>query len=81
MKTDRYRNPHNSLEALFVPSGASISSLPQEVRSRWAGAALDKTTTLDKNVPRVGLNVSEAMDEIESNGFYEAKAEFKIKGD
>lgn len=74
MRVDSYRGDKGV--SVFVPAGTDISTLPPEVRGEVGDLQRWKTFDMDASIPRVALDVAEALVNIGSKGYYISHVKF-----
>ncbi|KLN54695.1 hypothetical protein [Variovorax paradoxus] len=79
MKVDSYQSKAKSAGAdhvsVLVKSGEPVDTLPPEVKDAVGTLELWKTLDLDVKEPRVGLDVTAAIADIEKQGYHVSRVQ------
>ncbi|MCC8497078.1 YcgL domain-containing protein [Xanthomonas hortorum] len=79
MKVSSYESSAKKLLYVLVPVGSDLDvTLPSDVKASLGALTLSKEFELDPAQPRVGLDLVEAIQHIQANGYYLNQAKITI---
>ena len=79
MKVFSYKSEKKELLFVLVPVGTDVNLvLPPDIKAAVGALTLNKEFELDISQPRAGLDVAEAIKEIQSKGYHINQAKITI---